>query len=83
MTLLQLCITYNCQMQECLFSIFDYYYFAIPLILLSIAQHRSVINVDINVIDAINSFHNFIFIGKPRGGNDANNIPFSPPVQRY
>ena len=47
--ILQLCITYNSKLQECVFGIFDYYFFAIPLILLSIVRRRSVIiNDDIN-----------------------------------
>ena len=42
--LLQLCITSNCKIQECVFGIFDYYFFVIPLILLSIIRRGSVVN---------------------------------------
>ena len=92
--LLQLCITYNHKMQEWLFSIFDSYLFVIPLILLSIVQRRSVttdakdsnVNANDSNVDAaaVNyNLHNFVFIGKPRSGNDTNNVHFSPPVERY
>ena len=38
---------------------------------------------NINVFDINDGLHNFIFIGKPRSGNDDNNVHFSPPVERY
>ena len=44
-----------------------------------------IINDDINAdVVAVNyDLHNFVFIGKPRSGNDANNVRFSTPVEQF
>ena len=71
-----------------MFGIFDYYFFAIPLIILSTIRRRSVIinddiNADVVAANCAVNLRNFVFVGKPRSGNDANNVRFSTTVEQF